>query len=88
MEIKSIYRPKQRNIDMKSNKALSTQNHSLLKSPEVAAMLGVSNQWLAKARITGESPPYVKFGKAHSSPVRYDLTEVKEWIARRTVDKS
>lgn len=73
---------------MKSNKALSTQNHSLLKSPEVAALLGVSNQWLAKARITGESPPYVKFGKAHSSPVRYDLTEVQEWIARRTVDKS
>ena len=63
-------------------------NQTLLKSYEVAELLGVSNQWLAKARITGESPPYVKFGKAHNSPVRYDLTEVQEWIAKRTVDNS
>ena len=65
-----------------------SRNQTLLKSNEVAELLGISNQWLAKARITGESPPYVKFGKAHNSPVRYDLTEVQEWIAKRTVDKS
>lgn len=68
----------------------TTSNHkeTLLKSSEVAKLLGVSNQWLAKARITGDSPPYIKFGKAHSSPVRYDLSEVQEWIAKRTVNKS
>lgn len=68
----------------------TTSNHkeTLLKSSEVAKLLGVSNQWLAKARITGDSPPYIKFGKAHSSPVRYDLAEVQEWIAKRTVNKS
>lgn len=73
---------------MNTNDTTSNRKETLLKSPEVAKLLGVSNQWLAKARITGDSPPYIKFGKAHSSPVRYDLAEVQEWIAKRTVNKS
>jgi predicted DNA-binding transcriptional regulator AlpA len=52
----------------------------LLHSRDVAKLLGVSTSWLAKARLTGDGPRFVKIGRA----VRYLESCVKEYIKART----
>jgi predicted DNA-binding transcriptional regulator AlpA len=48
----------------------------LLTPPELARSLGVSVSWLAKARMDGTGPPYVKIGRA----VRYPDADAKGWV--------
>lgn len=45
-----------------------------------AKLLGVSESFLNKARLTGEGPPYAKFG--HN--VRYHVASVLNWAATQT----
>lgn len=48
-----------------------------------AAVIGVSEKWLAAAREGRkdiEGPPFRKLGKGKTSPVRYNLARLKEWI--------
>jgi predicted DNA-binding transcriptional regulator AlpA len=52
----------------------------LLHPTEVAKMLSVSLSWLAKARLNGSGPPFVKVGRA----VRYLRSAVLDWIRART----
>jgi hypothetical protein len=52
----------------------------LLHPAEVARMLKVSLSWLAKARLTGAGPAYVKVGRN----VRYRLGAVQDYIKVRT----
>jgi len=52
----------------------------LLHSRDVAKLLGVSASWLAKARLSGDGPRFVKIGSA----VRYLESSVKEYIKART----
>ena len=42
---------------------------SLLHPPQVAKLLGVSNSWLAKSRLNGTGPRFIKIGRA----VRYAM---------------
>jgi len=53
---------------------------ALLTAPQTAAFLGVSLSWLAKARVTGEGPRFVKIGRA----VRYVDSAVRDYIRART----
>ena len=46
---------------------------------ELAERLGLSTSLLAKLRVTGEGPPFLKIGKS----VRYDPVAVDEWLANR-----
>jgi hypothetical protein len=46
----------------------------LLTPKEAAKLLKVSLSWLAKARMRGDGPPYIKFGKS----IRY--TEAALWV--------
>ena len=48
----------------------------LLTPAEVARPLNLSVSWLAKARMRGDGPPYVKIGRA----VRYSGADVQEWV--------
>ncbi len=48
----------------------------LLTPAELARPLNVSVSWLAKARMRGEGPPYVKIGRA----VRYPDSDAREWV--------
>jgi hypothetical protein len=55
-------------------------------SPEaLAAMTGLDERWFAGAR-QGEKevagPPFVKLGTSKSSPVRYNLADVRKWWAQ------
>jgi hypothetical protein len=48
----------------------------LLTSVEFARELKVSMSWLAKARMRGDGPPYVKIGRS----VRYPDPGARDWI--------
>ena len=50
----------------------------LLTPAEVARLLKVSVSWLAKSRMRGDGPPFVKIGRS----VRYS-SAVKEWLRTR-----
>lgn len=51
----------------------------LLYPVEVAKILGVSLSWLAKARLNGTGPAFVKIGRA----VRYGMSAVQAFIDGR-----
>jgi predicted DNA-binding transcriptional regulator AlpA len=48
----------------------------LLTAKEAAKTLKVSLSWLAKARMRGDGPPYVKVGRA----IRYAETALIQWM--------
>lgn len=70
-------------IDFSCINDTSITNRKLLTSPQAAKYLGVNNQWLAQARMRGGSPKFIKYGKAQNSPVRYDKSDLDEWLNER-----
>jgi predicted DNA-binding transcriptional regulator AlpA len=53
----------------------------LMSTPEVAAWLGVSPQWLEIGRSKGRwGPPYLRLSPRR---VRYNRGAVKKWLAER-----
>jgi predicted DNA-binding transcriptional regulator AlpA len=52
----------------------------LLTPKEAAKLLKVSLSWLAKARMRGEGPPYVKVGRS----IRYVEGTLVQWMKSRT----
>jgi predicted DNA-binding transcriptional regulator AlpA len=48
--------------------------------PDAARVLRVSLSWLAKARLTGDGPRFVKIGRS----VRYPESFLREYIKIRT----
>ncbi len=51
----------------------------LLTTIEVAALLRVSASWLAKARMRGDGPPYIKVGRS----IRYSEAAIHQWMKSR-----
>jgi predicted DNA-binding transcriptional regulator AlpA len=52
----------------------------LLYARDAARILNVSMSWLAKARLSGDGPRFVKIGRA----VRYLESSLREYIKGRT----
>jgi excisionase family DNA binding protein len=52
---------------------------NLLSPKEAAKLLKVSTSWLAKARMTGEGPPYIRIGRS----IRYSEAAVLQWLKSR-----
>jgi predicted DNA-binding transcriptional regulator AlpA len=50
--------------------------YPLLHPGQVAKLLGVSDSWLAKSRLNGTGPRFIKIGRA----VRYAMSAVREYI--------
>ena len=48
----------------------------LLTPKEAAEFLRVSLSWLAKARMRGDGPPFIKVGRS----VRYSETALNQWM--------
>ena len=48
----------------------------LLTAKDAATFLRVSLSWLAKARMRGDGPPYVKLGRS----IRYSETALRLWM--------
>ena len=51
----------------------------LLTPKEAAQFLRLSLSWLAKARMRGDGPPYVKLGGS----VRYRESDLVQWLKSR-----
>ena len=62
-----------------SSNAKSNEIGVLLCPLEVAKLLGVSLSWLAKSRLSGRGPRFIKIGQA----VRYARSAVREFILGR-----
>ena len=52
----------------------------LLTAKDAADRLRLSPSWLAKARMRGDGPPYVKLGRS----VRYGESALAKWTRTRT----
>jgi hypothetical protein len=50
----------------------------LLHPHDAAKALNVSLSWLAKARMRGDGPPFIKIGRA----IRYNLAALQQWTKR------
>lgn len=51
-------------------------DQDLMTPKEAAAFLRLSLSWLAKARMAGEGPPFMQFGR----PIRYSKNAVIRWM--------
>ena len=58
-----------------------TKKNELLNPPSAAVYLAVAISSLAKWRVTGEGPPFIKIG----SSVRYRTADLETWIEGRRV---
>ena len=57
----------------------------LLTPPEAAKFLKMSVSWLAKARMRGDGPPFVRVGRS----IRYREDDLRQWLkARRRLSTS
>jgi hypothetical protein len=52
----------------------------LLTADETATALGVSLSWLAKARLRGDGPVFIKIGLT----VRYSMSAIRDYLRART----
>ena len=52
---------------------------TLLTPKEAAAVLKVSLSWLAKARMRGDGPPYIRVGRS----IRYAEAVLIQWMKSR-----
>ena len=51
----------------------------LLTAKDASNLLRLSESWLAKARMRGDGPPYVKLGRA----IRYREGALLQWLRSR-----
>ena len=51
----------------------------LLTPKEAAKLLKVSVSWLAKARMRGDGPPYIRIGRS----IRYTEAALIQWMKSR-----
>jgi hypothetical protein len=56
-----------------------TPSFVLLTPKEAATRLKVSTSWLAKARMRGDGPPFIKVGRA----IRYSDAALIQWVKSR-----
>jgi predicted DNA-binding transcriptional regulator AlpA len=51
----------------------------LLRPKEAAQVLAVSVSWLAKSRMRGDGPPFIRIGRS----IRYREAELLHWMRSR-----
>ncbi len=52
---------------------------NLLRPNDASKFLKVSLSWLAKARMTGDGPPYIRVGRS----IRYSEVALLQWLKSR-----
>ena len=63
-----------------NERSVTALTDQLLTPPQTGKLLGVSDSWLAKARLRGDGPRYVKVGRS----VRYPKSYVHDYLRLRT----
>ncbi len=51
----------------------------LLQCAQAAKILNLSLSWLAKARMRGDGPPFIKLGRS----IRYSEDALRQWMKSR-----
>ena len=69
-----------RSADPSGAVAKPAVDDALLHPRDAARILNVSTSWLAKARLAGNGPRFVKIGRA----VRYATSSLREYIKMQT----
>jgi Helix-turn-helix domain len=59
-----------------ASQKFATAGIILLTPVEAARLLKVSMSWLAKARMHGNGPPFLKIGRS----IRYNETSLQQWM--------
>jgi len=54
----------------------SVSGERLLTPKDAADLLRLSTSWLAKARMSGDGPPYIKLGRS----IRYRESILVQWM--------
>ena len=62
-----------------TDKTRATPVPILLTAEEAAKLLKVSLSWLAKARMTGDGPPFIRVGRS----IRYSEAALLQWLKSR-----
>ena len=77
-----IYQPTNHHLDRRAAKLVDEpgDDDDLLRTPEIADWLGVSEQWLELGRAVGYGPPFLKIGPRM---VRYQRGAVRKWLRSR-----
>jgi predicted DNA-binding transcriptional regulator AlpA len=65
--------------DQTHHKVPGSTNFALLTPKETADRLKVSLSWLAKARMSGDGPPYIRVGRS----IRYSDAALLQWMKSR-----
>jgi len=60
-------------------KKITVATFVLLTPKEAATRLKVSLSWLAKARMRGDGPPYIRIGRS----IRYREADLLQWMKSR-----
>jgi predicted DNA-binding transcriptional regulator AlpA len=60
-------------------KPLAAGEIKLLTPKEVKERLKIGLSWLAKARMRGDGPPFIKIGRA----IRYSEAAIQQWMKSR-----
>lgn len=56
----------------------------LMPPKKTASIIGVSPGTLANWRVAGKGPRYIKLGDSRTSPVRYRLSDVEDYLSAMT----
>jgi predicted DNA-binding transcriptional regulator AlpA len=64
---------------MRNTPPNSLQLSPLLTPTEASRLLKVSLSWLAKARMRGDGPPYIRIGRS----IRYSEAALIQWMKSR-----
>jgi hypothetical protein len=65
-----------KSVNQPASSTPATSHQLVLTPKQAAAVLNLSTSWLAKQRLKGGGPPYIKMGGA----VRYNATILQEWM--------
>ena len=55
----------------------------LLTTKQLAELLQYSEAHLARLRVEGGGPPFIKLGPGRQAKIRYRRTEVEKWLSER-----
>jgi len=73
------HKPELKPTTKPASPARNAPPNALLTAKEAAHFLRVSLSWLAKARMRGDGPPYIKVGRS----IRYTEAAVTQWMKSR-----
>lgn len=60
---------------------MTTSDDGVMTPNEAAEYLRRSNSWLAKARMAGDGPRFLRFGKMPAGRIGYLKADLDAWLA-------